>query len=71
MAMPRGRLGKERRSVTVYDRRMSARQAAVWSAIDEIAAQTGRTPSALAKASGLDQTAFIKSKRFGDSGLPR
>lgn len=47
------------------------RHAAVWSAIDQIAAQLETSPSGLARRAGLDPTAFNKSKRIGDDGAPR
>lgn len=43
----------------------------VWSAIDRLAARSDMSPSALAKASGLDPTSFNKSKRTSADGRPR
>jgi phage repressor protein C with HTH and peptisase S24 domain len=43
----------------------------IWRAIDLIAASKGLTPSGLARAAGLDPTAFNKSKRVGPDGKPR
>jgi phage repressor protein C with HTH and peptisase S24 domain len=43
----------------------------IWRAVDEIAARKGLTPSGLARAAGLDPTAFNKSKRVGPDGKPR
>ena len=42
----------------------------VWAAIDKIAAQMGLSSSGLAKACGLDPTAFNKSKRISKYGKP-
>lgn len=53
------------------DWHMRAEHAAVWSAIDALAAQTGRTPCALAVVAGLDATTFKRSARIGETGLPR
>jgi phage repressor protein C with HTH and peptisase S24 domain len=36
----------------------------IWNAIDTIAQKAGLTPSGLAKAAGMDATAFNKSKRL-------
>lgn len=43
----------------------------VWDKIDKIAAQLGMSSSGLAKACGLDPTAFNKSKRQTRYGKPR
>ena len=43
----------------------------VWAAIDRLADTRGLSVSALAKAAGLDPTAFNKSKRIGPDGRPR
>lgn len=43
----------------------------IWSAIDALADRYGYSPSGLAKRSGLDSTAFNKSKRFSPDGRPR
>ncbi|MBI1186503.1 MAG: helix-turn-helix transcriptional regulator [Alphaproteobacteria bacterium] len=43
----------------------------IWRAIDEMAQRRGLTPSGLARAAGLDPTAFNKSKRVGPDGKPR
>jgi phage repressor protein C with HTH and peptisase S24 domain len=43
----------------------------VWAAIDRLATARGLSVSALAKAAGLDPTAFNKSKRLGPDGRPR
>ncbi|MBL8551559.1 MAG: helix-turn-helix transcriptional regulator [Hyphomonadaceae bacterium] len=43
----------------------------IWRAIDLIAERKGLTPSGLARAAGLDPTAFNKSKRLGPDGKPR
>ncbi|MGE0829247.1 MAG: helix-turn-helix transcriptional regulator, partial [Hyphomonadaceae bacterium] len=43
----------------------------IWRAIDALAARRGLTPSGLARAAGLDPTAFNKSKRAGPDGKPR
>ena len=43
----------------------------IWSAIDALAARHGYTASGLARASGLDATAFNKSKRSGPAGKQR
>ncbi len=43
----------------------------VWAAIDELATRHGMSPSGLAKRSGLDSTAFNKSKRHSADGRPR
>ncbi len=43
----------------------------IWAAIDSLARQNGMSPSALARAAGLDATAFNKSKRRGADGRPR
>lgn len=45
--------------------------AQVWRAIDALAAERGLTPSGLARISGLDPTAFNKSKRAAPDGKPR
>ena len=44
---------------------------AIWSAIDRLAAARGLSASGLAKAAGLDPTAFNRSKRAGPDGRPR
>jgi phage repressor protein C with HTH and peptisase S24 domain len=43
----------------------------IWSAIDALAARHGHSPSALARAAGLDPTTFNKSKRHGPEGRLR
>jgi phage repressor protein C with HTH and peptisase S24 domain len=43
----------------------------VWAAIDRLANTRGLSVSGLAKAAGLDPTAFNKSKRLGPDGRPR
>lgn len=43
----------------------------IWAAIDAIAERHSLSPSALAKLSGLDATAFNKSKRWSAGGRPR
>jgi phage repressor protein C with HTH and peptisase S24 domain len=43
----------------------------VWKAIDRLAERNGLSPSGLAKAAGLDPTAFNKSKREAADGSPR
>ena len=43
----------------------------IWSALDAIAAQSGLTPSGLARKAGLDPTAFNRSKRMASDGRPR
>ncbi|PJK31010.1 S24 family peptidase [Minwuia thermotolerans] len=43
----------------------------IWTAIDRLAAKHGLSPSALARRSGLDPTAFNKSKRCARSGKAR
>lgn len=43
----------------------------VWRAIDAIAAESGLSPSGLARRSGLDPTAFNPSKRTGPDGRAR
>ncbi len=47
------------------------RHADVWKAIDHLAERNGLSPSGLAKAAGLDPTAFNKSKREAADGSPR
>ena len=43
----------------------------IWNAIDNLAGKNGMTASGLARASGLDATAFNKSKRVGPNGKHR
>jgi phage repressor protein C with HTH and peptisase S24 domain len=43
----------------------------IWRALDALAARKGLTPSGLARAAGLDATAFNKSKRVTPDGRPR
>lgn len=43
----------------------------IWSAIDNLAGKNGMTASGLARAAGLDATAFNKSKRVGPNGKQR
>jgi phage repressor protein C with HTH and peptisase S24 domain len=43
----------------------------IWNAIDALAARNGHTASGLARAAGLDATAFNKSKRVGPNGKQR
>ncbi len=43
----------------------------IWRAIDALAAARGLTPSGLARAAGLDPTAFNKSKRTAPDGKAR
>jgi len=45
--------------------------AAIWDAIDLLAAELDMTPSAMAKKAGLDATAFNKSKRKTTQGKER
>lgn len=45
--------------------------ASIWRAIDALAARRGMSASGLARAAGLDPTAFNKSKRLGPDGKPR
>lgn len=52
-------------------RRSSLTHKQVWGSIYRIAAAHGYSPSGLAVASGLDPTAFNKSKRFAPTGKPR
>ncbi|MEO1569126.1 MAG: helix-turn-helix transcriptional regulator [Pseudomonadota bacterium] len=47
------------------------RHSDIWQAIDALAAANGLTTSALARAAGLDPTAFNRSKRHGVDGRPR
>ncbi len=47
------------------------RPAAIWSAIDALAARNGLSPSGLARRAGLDPTSFNKSKRRAADGSPR
>lgn len=47
------------------------RHAAIWKAIDELAARHGLSTSGLARRAGLDPTAFNKSKRKAADGSPR
>jgi len=47
------------------------RHADLWKALDKLAARNGLTASGLARAAGLDATAFNKSKRSGPDGQPR
>ena len=50
---------------------MSNEHLKIWSTIDTIAANNGLSVSALAKRSGLDATAFNKSKRTYPTGKRR
>lgn len=43
----------------------------IWSAIETVAAHSALTMSGLARKSGLDATAFNKSKRVGPDGRDR
>lgn len=43
----------------------------IWTAIDRLATSFGYSTSGLSKRSGLDPTAFNRSKRFGPDGKPR
>lgn len=43
----------------------------IWNAIDNLASKNGLTASGLARAAGLDATAFNKSKRIGPNGKHR
>ncbi|MGE0044150.1 MAG: helix-turn-helix transcriptional regulator [Hyphomonadaceae bacterium] len=45
--------------------------AQIWRALDALATERGLTPSGLARAAGLDATAFNRSKREGPDGKPR
>lgn len=45
--------------------------AAVWAAIDNMGGRRGFSPSGLARACGLDTTAFNPSKRTRPTGEPR
>jgi phage repressor protein C with HTH and peptisase S24 domain len=47
---------------------MDTEHSKIWHTIDKIAYANGISVSALAKKSGLDATAFNKSKRFYPSG---
>jgi len=47
------------------------RHAALWAALDTIAASRGLTPSGLARAAGLDPTTFNTAKRYAPGGRPR
>jgi phage repressor protein C with HTH and peptisase S24 domain len=47
------------------------RHADLWKALDKLAARNGLSASGLARAAGLDATAFNKSKRDGPDGQPR
>ncbi len=42
----------------------------IWSAVDRIAARMGLSCSGLARACGMDPTAFNKSKRISKYGKP-
>lgn len=42
----------------------------IWAAIDKIALKMGMTCSGLARACGMDPTAFNKSKRISKYGKP-
>src|SRR3954471_11281574 len=50
---------------------MTLRSKGLWAALDAIAAENRMTVSALARAAGLDPTAFNKSKRAGSDGRER
>ena len=50
---------------------MALTHAQLWKGLDALAAQQGLTPSALARAAGLDPTSFNRSKRFGPGEPPR
>jgi phage repressor protein C with HTH and peptisase S24 domain len=43
----------------------------IWRALDALASRKGLSPSALARAAGLDPTTFNKSKRQAPDGKPR
>lgn len=43
----------------------------IWTAIDRLAESRGFSPSGLARQSGLDPTAFNRSKRISPNGKPR
>ena len=43
----------------------------IWSAIDRLAAESGTSPSGLARRAGLDPTTFNRSKRLAAGGRPR
>ena len=47
------------------------KHAEIWSAIDQLAADHGFSPSGLARRAGLDPTTFNKSKRVARDGRPR
>src|SRR5690606_35978858 len=46
-------------------------QGRIWAAVDAVAARCGLSPSGLARLSGLDPTAFNRSKRQSADGRPR
>ena len=50
---------------------MALTHAQLWKGLDALAARQGLTPSALARAAGLDPTSFNRSKRFGPGEPPR
>jgi len=50
------------------DIRLNKQAASIWSAIDTLARKNNMTSSALARRSGLDATAFNKSKRMDPMG---
>ena len=43
----------------------------IWAGIDQLAKDSGYSPSGLAKKAGLDATSFNKSKRMSPDGKPR
>ena len=47
------------------------RHSEIWRALDRLAAKHGLSASGLARRSGLDPTAFNKSKRKSPTGKPR
>jgi phage repressor protein C with HTH and peptisase S24 domain len=47
------------------------KHAEIWTAIDQLAADHGFSPSGLARRAGLDPTTFNKSKRVARDGRPR
>lgn len=48
-----------------------AAHAAIWTALDDLAEQTGKSPCGLATAAGLAPTSFNPSKRIGANGRRR
>lgn len=50
---------------------MALSHAQIWNGIDALAERQGLSPSGLARAGGLDPTAFNRSKRFAPGDRPR